>query len=100
MFKMMKNTWSTWCKKGMYLPYAHDPVSKKPSITLLFPYLTFALAFISVILLHIWPSMVIATGTSLIFWVIAVVLYLLRKLQKAKFDIDDGSFELESKSGS
>ena len=56
----------------------HDPVVGKPSVTLLFPYITFVLSLISVISLHFKPSMVIATATTLMFWAISVVFYLLR----------------------
>ena len=84
------------CVNGIHLPYAHDPVSGKPSITLLFPYITFVLSVISLVLLHIKPSLIVATTTTLIFWGISVVFYMLRKLSKAKFDLDDKSFELDS----
>jgi hypothetical protein len=96
MLKQIAAAWDRWSTDGFRAPYIHDPVSKKPSITLLFPYLTFTLAFISTILLHFHASLFLATITSIIFWVISVIFYQLRKLQKAKFDLDDKSFELDS----
>jgi len=87
-------TWERWSKEGLHLPFAHDAATGKPSVTLLFPYITFVLAFVSVILLHIWPSMIVATTTSLIFWATSTIFYMLRKLTKAKIDFDDGSLDL------
>lgn len=92
----LSKLWKEMCVNGIHLPYAHDPVSGKPSITLLFPYITFVLSVISLVLLHIKPSLIVATTTTLIFWGISVVFYMLRKLSKAKFDLDDKSFELDS----
>lgn len=80
--------------KGMYLPFAHDPVSGKPSVTLLFPYLTFVLAFLSTIALHFKASLLVATSVSISFWALAVIFYMMRKITKAKVDLDDKSFEL------
>jgi len=92
----MGKLWEKWCKEGLRWPYLHDPVSKKPSVTLLFPYITFVIAAISTILLHFWPSLLLATGTSIIFWAMATVFYMLRKLSKAKFSLESRSFELDS----
>lgn len=92
----MKKLWEKWSLIGLRWPYLHDPVSKQPSVTLLFPYITFIIAVISLILLHIWPSMLIATGMSIFMWSIATVFYMLRKLSKAKFDLENKSFELDN----
>jgi len=88
--------WEKWSTKGLHFPYAHDPVSKKPSITLMFPYITFVTSVISLILLHIWPSLIIATSVSIFFWAISVVFYMLRKLSKAKIDLNDQTIDLDS----
>lgn len=92
----MKELWKKWCEQGIRWPYLHDPVSGKPSITIMFPYITFAIAVISIVLLHIWPSMIVATATSIVMWAVATVFYMLRKLNKAKFDLENRSFELDS----
>ena len=94
MSKFLK-VWKNWSENGIKLPYLHDPVTKKPSITLLFPYITFVLALISVILLHIWPSMIVATITSLLFWSTSTIFYLIRKLNKAKINLQNQSVELD-----
>ena len=95
MFNSIRKWWVGVSNKGMHFPFIHDPRSKKPSITLLFAYLSFAMAFISIILLHIWVHLVIATVTSILFWAMAVIFYRLRNLDKAKIDFDDKSIELE-----
>lgn len=90
----MKKTWKKWCEEGLRWPYLHDPVSKKPSVSLMFPYITFIMAMVSVICLHFWPSMVLATWTSIGFWIIATVFYMIRKINKAKFSLEEKSFEI------
>lgn len=95
MFKGLNNFFDKASNHGLKLPFAWDPVSKKPSITLLFPYVTFAMAVISLIVLHFYPTAIIATAMTLLFWAMSVVFYLLRKLSKAKFDLDDKSIDLE-----
>lgn len=95
----IKEAIERWSTVGIRLPFLFDPVSNKPSITLLFTYVTFLLSIISIIVLHLKPDLVVATASTLIFWVLAVVFYLLRNLQKAKFDLDDKSIELESDEG-
>lgn len=92
----IKELWKEFCIKGMHLPFAHDPVTGKPSVTLLFPYLTFVITVISIIALHFKPSLVFATSMCIIFWALSVVFYMLRKLSKAKFDLDNKSLELDS----
>lgn len=79
----------------MYLPYAHDPVTGKPSVTLLFLYITFVMASGSLLALHFKPSVLPATITSIIFWAMSMVFYRLRKLDKASFDLKNGKIEVE-----
>lgn len=96
MWKAIKDKWKEWCIKGVNLPYAHDPVTGKPSITLLFPYITFVLAVGSVIALHFKVGMLIATVVAIMFWALSVVFYMIRKLNKAKLDLNDGTIELDN----
>ena len=91
----MTKWWTKISTKGLHLPFMHDSVSGKPSVTLLFCYITFVLALVSVILLHIKASMFLATSTSLFFWIVSVVFYRLRKLDKFKMDLDNKTIELE-----
>lgn len=87
--------WKKWSDEGMKLPFVFDSRTKKPSITLLFAYVTFINMIISLILLHVWQSLLIATSASILVWVIAVIFYRLRNLDKAKIDLDDKSIELQ-----
>ena len=82
--------------EGIHFPYAFDPVTKLPSITLLFPYVTFVLAVISLVALHFKPELLTATLTSIAFWGIAVVFYRMRKIDKLKFNASTGAVEVDS----
>lgn len=80
--------------RGIKLPMAYDAVTKHPSVTLLFPYIAFiVLIYAEIRLIDSNPTegALLALGA----WFLATVLYMLRKLSKAKFDLDDKSFELE-----
>lgn len=79
--------------EGLYLPVAQD--AGKPSVTLFFMYLSNLVAIVSLILLHVKGDPFTATSTTAIYAIIQTVLYMLRRLQKAKFDLDDKSIELE-----
>lgn len=95
MFSYLKKHWNKWGERGLRLPFIYDAASKKPSVTVMFTYLTFLISAASVVALHFYPSLIIATTTSIIFWLVATVLYLLRKLQKASFDLKEQTFSLE-----
>lgn len=80
--------------KGIKLPMAYDFITKMPSVTLLFPYVAFiVLTYAEVLLIQKDPmeGSLVALGV----WFLATVLYMIRKISKAKFDLDDKSFELE-----
>lgn len=84
-----------WSEEGIRFPMAHDITTGKPSVTLLFPYISFFIAMTAIILLmreNTLYGAIAAIGS----WIIALVLYLMRKLTKAKIDIDDKSIELEN----
>jgi len=91
----LKALYLKWSTIGVKLPFAYDPTTDKPSITLFFPYASFVVALASVIALHFYPTLLPATTISIIFWVLATVLYMVRKINKAKFDLSDKSIEIE-----
>lgn len=93
--KKIATFWESISKNGIYMPFIHDARTGKASVTLLFAYITFTLAIISTIALHFNIGLTVATFTSILFWVIAVIFYRLRNLDKAKIDLDDRSIELE-----
>lgn len=84
-----------WCIEGTNVPYFKDPATGKPSLSTVFPYVTFVMAVISVVALHFRPSLFVATGTTLMFWSVSVIFYKFRGFSKAKVDLDDKSLEVE-----
>lgn len=73
---------------------AHDVITNKPSITLFFPYVAFIISVIAVILL-IKENTLYGTIAAIGMWIVALVLYLMRRINKAKLDINDGEIEFE-----
>jgi hypothetical protein len=86
---------SKWNDPGVLIPMAHDSVVKKPSITLLLMFTANLLAVISLIILHIRSEPIVATSATCLYAVICSVLYIMRQLNKAKFNLKDKSFELD-----
>jgi hypothetical protein len=91
----MKELFDKWSRTGIKFPYAFDATTKKASVSLLFVYITFIFAVISNIILHFNEHVFTATVTVLIFWAVAMIFYLLRRLTKTKIDLDDKSISLE-----
>lgn len=81
--------------QGIPLPQAYDPVSKEASFRLLCAYISFVTAFVSVVCLHFF-HVEIATFTSIGFFTLCMVFYMLKKLSKASVDLDKRSINLES----
>jgi hypothetical protein len=87
--------WKKWSVSGIHTPFIFDAGTQGPSITITFAYITFFLAIASVIALHFKTELFIATSTALMFWVVATVLYMIRKITKAKIDLDNKAIELD-----
>lgn len=99
MFDKIKNLLKASVINGLYFPFAHDPVAKKPSVTLFMAYVSFYAALISLIALHYNESLLVATGMAFVFNVLMIVFYLIRTVNRAKFDLDDKSFEISNNEG-
>lgn len=87
-----------WSESGIKLPiFLHDSKTGHSSITLTFPFVSFLALLASLFVLHKSPSLEMLGATSLTFftWLVATVLYLMRRIQKFKFDLDDKSVELD-----
>jgi hypothetical protein len=82
--------------RGLYFPLAFDGLKQAPSARLLFAHVSFYIAALSVVALHLNSSLLTATITAILFFLLCTVLYMLRNLTKAKFDLDDKSVDLES----
>jgi hypothetical protein len=95
MFTKIKELIKKTCTIGIYFPFAYDPTTKQPSVTLLFSYITFIMSAISVTALHFKQTLLVPTLITLLFWCVSVVFYMIRSIQKAKIDFDDKSIELE-----
>lgn len=96
MIKNLKQIWNKWCVEGLKLPYAFNPETEKPSITLLTLYIATFVMFGSVLALHFVSAILQATFTTILIWTLAYVFYRLRRLDSFKIDLDDGEIELNS----
>lgn len=94
----IKTILAKWSDSGIKFPYAYDGSTGQPSITLLFAYLTFVVALVGNISVYFNPNLLTASINSSVLWVVAFVLYRMRKLDNVKFDLDDRSFELSGES--
>lgn len=95
MFENLKKWMEENTELGISFWFAYDPITKKPSITLFMAYIAFWVAVISLICLHFDVKLILATGMSILFASIMIVFYLIRSINKAKFDLTDKSFSVE-----
>ncbi len=97
--KKLSGAWTRWGKHGMYWPFVHDPVKGKPSVTLLFFYLTFILAITSVsissLMLIIKGDYFTATIMPVIMLFSSFVFYRLRRLDSVKINLTEKSINLD-----
>lgn len=95
MLSKLKDLWVKMNTEGIHLPFAFDPETKQPSVTLMFYWVTSVLSIVSLGLLHLKYVSYTATAMSLGFVLMAFIMYRLRKLDKVKIDVDDQSIELD-----
>jgi hypothetical protein len=95
MLKFFKQIYLDMCEQGIRFPFSYDPVSKSPSVTLFFAYISFITMFISLVLLHIYKQLLEATIVSTFIWIISVTFYRLRELDKINLNIKTGGISLE-----
>lgn len=95
MFEKIKQILEFSSKNGWYLPSAYDQSSQGPNIALLYSHLTFCLTFVFCMLLGYDGKFLTAAVTSMIFWVVATVFFLIKRLKTFKADLDDKSIELD-----
>lgn len=94
----IKNAIENGCKVGIPFPTAREEPDGQPSFTLFVAWISFMIAAMSVIDLHIRPAHLVATGTAIFFWLLAMVFYRIRNLQKAKIDLSKREVELDGDS--
>lgn len=94
--RFFKLFFDEWEEKGVSVPLMYDPVADRASLTILFPYISFWLTVGSLIGLHFVPAMWPASVGCGMLWLVSTILYMIRKLSKAKIDFDDKTLELDS----
>ena len=96
----IKKTIERWCYEGMDWPFLYDPVEDKPSITLMFFYISFIISTIAISVSSFYliknDRLLEATIMPTIHLILGFVFYRLRKLDSFKIDIDDRSIELSN----
>lgn len=98
MWDNLKKIFEFSAKIGFYFPGAYDSNTDKASTSLLFANLSFYIACGSVLTL-MYKDIALGTVAAITLAVVYFIFYMLRKLNKAKFDLDDRSFDLENTEG-
>lgn len=80
---------------GWKFPAAYDNDKPGPSVSLLFAHISFYVATLATIYL-LYKDHIAGTASALIMAGLYFVFYMMRRLTKAKFDIDDRSIDLEN----
>lgn len=96
MFEIIKKWLEDNRDFGISFWYAYDPTTQKASVTLFMAYTSFILSIIAGIYSLIKPGSLLSVISIYAFNVILVILYMMHKINKAKFDLDDRSFEIEN----
>lgn len=95
----MSEIWNKWGTEGMKWPFVHDPVKQKPSVTLLFFYISFFLAALAVgsssTMMIIKGDYLTATIMPVIMMYSGFIFYRLRRLDNVKIDLNKKSLELD-----
>lgn len=94
MIASLKRAWQSALELGLKLPHAYDPVAKQASFRLLTAYISFLLACISIVALHVHEKLLTASLVSICFYALCMIFYMLKKLTGAKIDLDDRSVSL------
>lgn len=83
-------------KDNIKLPLLLDTSTNKNTLTGLFAYVAFILACLSVIAYHFRANLFVPCTVTISFWLIAVILYMIRHLNKAKIDLEHRTLDLEN----
>lgn len=98
MWDKIKKLFEFSSKNGLYFPGAYDNNTNKSSVSLLFANISFYIACGSVLTL-LYKDTTLGTIAAMMLAALYFVFYMLRKLNKAKIDIDDRSLDLENTEG-
>lgn len=95
----IKQKLKNWLNKlhdpGIKFPMACDTQHDVPSSTLFFTYLSFLIAYASVIVLIMTNPLYGAIGAGGLY-ILSLVFYLMRRVSVFRVDINDGELELNS----
>lgn len=96
------NSIQRWAKQGMYWPFVFDPQRKEPSVTLMFYYIAFVVANLSIcassLMLLLQGDYINATIMPTLQLILGFIFYRLRNLDRVKIDLDDKQIELSDNS--
>lgn len=95
---MIKQLFEFSCKEGLYFPFAHDPVTKQSSVTLLFTYVSFILSLASVIALQFFPQVQTGSLFSIGLFIVCLVFYRLRRLDDVSVNLKSGQIDIKGDS--
>lgn len=96
MLQTIRQWYNRKAKEGIDFFYANDKTTGKPSITLFMAYVSFMSALCAGIYSVFFPSTLLGTFALMAFAIVYTILYMIRSLNKAKFDLDDKSFEVSN----
>jgi hypothetical protein len=82
--------------KDFNFPFATDKVTNKPSVTLLFAYVSFLLSLGVIIYLTVKDVLAGSVGALMLFFG-CLLMYRLRKLDSFSIDMDDRSISVNQK---
>ena len=89
-----------WVKEklvsGFMVPMILDNQTGKPSITLSYSIVTFCVTIVLLYGTTVNKVAILPCLVSMLFWFLATVLYIIRKINKASFDLDDKKLSLEN----
>jgi hypothetical protein len=99
MLEKLNKIYKYLTEKGIPMPLGYDPVSKKPSITITFAHFTFTIAVFAVFRYLNNMCNIMQVLVCIMFWSMSTVFYLIRQINKAKFNLQQQSFEFEGGDG-
>lgn len=80
--------------KDFEFPFAIDKVSKKPSVTLFFAYVSFLIALGVTIYLTV-KDVIAGSVAALMLFFGCLLIYRMRQIDRFKFDLQNKSIEIE-----
>jgi len=94
MYNNIKEFFKFAAKNGLFFPAAYDKATNGPSVSLFFSHIAFYLSIVVIIILSI-KDINLGAIAAITQSTLMLVFYLLRRLKKASFDLDDKSIALE-----